>query len=42
MTDPAKIFRMGIEGGKPKLGEVGVVPNGSSRVRVPAWWRRKR
>jgi hypothetical protein len=26
MTDSMKIFRMGIEGGKPKPGEVGVVP----------------
>jgi len=26
MTDSMKIFRMGIEGGKPKPGEIGVVP----------------
>jgi hypothetical protein len=41
LTDSMRMFRLGLEGGKPKRGRQARSPNGSTRETVPSWRRRK-
>lgn len=40
LTNSMKMFRMGLDAGKPAAGQAGVQPNGSTRATAPWRWRR--